>query len=118
MSETDLSGKDDVAPLKRGRLSRWFSGAGVRTLVTAVFLPLVVSIGGTLFTNRVQNKDSQIIKERSAFIDEARTFDVVVANYVQKILDNKPPDDATQQLIGNVVKQSSLLEEAAKQLPS
>lgn len=82
-------------------------------------IPLLVAVGGTLATNKVQNRDSLDIKNRSAFIDEARTFDFLVANYVRKILDNKQVDsDAAQQIVANIIRQSNLINEITPQLSS
>lgn len=82
-------------------------------------IPLLVAVGGTWATNRVQNRDSLELKNRSAFVEEARTFDFLVANYVRKILDNKQADsDAAQQIVANIIRQNNLIDEITPQLSS
>jgi hypothetical protein len=82
-----------------------------------VLLPLIIAIGGTWTTNKIHDRDNHLEKERSSFIDEARTFDVVVANYVQSALGgNKVASEAAQRVISNIVRQNDLLDGVANQL--
>lgn len=86
------------------------SGLSIADILKSLVIPLIVSVLGTWGANEIQNSDSKRIKNSSAFIDESRTFDVVIANYVQKILNNKTPDpDATQQIVNNLLRQSNLV---------
>lgn len=90
---------------------------GIRTFITSVVVPLLVAVGGTWGANQMQNRDNRLMQQRQAFVDEARTFDSVVAAYVQGVMEKSPSSDATQKIINNLVQQSSLLDQVSNQLP-
>lgn len=116
MTGLNNPGKGQAPGVRAAARSR-FSASGLCRFLTTVLLPLLIAVGGTWTTNKIQDRDNHLEKERAAFIDEARTFDVVVANYVQSALSNNKIDSgATQQIISNIVRQNDLLDEASAQL--
>lgn len=86
-----------------------------------VFVTVIVasltSIGSSLVVNKIQSRVSLADKETAAFIDESRTFEPIVANFAQKILGGQDGGgDASQLLVGNLIRQSQLLDDAQAHL--
>ena len=92
-------------------------GSRLYVFITLV-LPVLTSIGTTWTLYQYQFRDTRENKEKSAFIDESRAFDAIIANYVQHIMaDHKSDVGATQQLSTNLIKQTQLLSDIAKYIP-
>jgi hypothetical protein len=62
-----------------------------------------VSVLGTISTNYVHDRQSHKVREQDAFINEASTFNVMVANYVQAIYDHKVNDTDYRALASGAV---------------
>ena len=88
-------------------------------VIVTVLVAFLTSIGSTLITNKIQNRNTLADREIAAFIDESRIFEPIVANFAQKILSGQYGSvDASQQLVGNLIRQSQLLDDAQAHLPS
>lgn len=93
--------------------------AGSRLYVAlTLILPVFTSFGSSWVFYEYGIRDSRENKIKSAFIEESRSFDSVVANYVQEILaGQKPSAEATQRITDNLIRQSQFLGDATKYLP-
>lgn len=86
--------------------------------IISISISLFTGYGGGYVAWKVQNADVQVSKDKSAFIDESRSFEIIAANYVQAIMSEQPSNgESVKLLTSNLLRQAQTLRDASRHLP-